>query len=380
VGRPPLDIGTYGKIRTYELGPKRWEASTRFRDPDGVTRPVRRVDESENKATRKLKRALTERAHTVGDDITAESTFADVGERWLADVQRSRPGSTYDRYRGRLRNKINPAFGSLRLRECKTSRCDAFLRELEKRLAPNTVRTYRTVLSDVFAFAIRFDALTVNPVDGAGRIEGGNTRATKRALTPAERVDLLSRIDADERARERDLPDVMRYMMGTGVRIGEVLGLRWFRVDLDEGVVVHGDNLSRVTGQGLILKEPKTLAGFRVLPLPDFVLMMLRLRYPGQRYDTGPVFSVETGNWRCPNNYVHYIQQARDKAGYPWFTSHVCRHTAATILDEQHLTAREISGYIGHANPSFTQNRYMDQRPQSRAAGDALDRAMRPAR
>jgi integrase len=55
----------------------------------------------------------------------------------------------------------------------------------------------------------------------------------------------------------------------------------------------------------------------------------------------------------------------------------VRRHTAATIMDEQGLTAREISGYLGHARPSFTQDTYMDKRPQNRRGAEALDTALR---
>jgi integrase len=377
MGRPPLDIGTFGRIRVYPLPDGRSRAETLYRDADGVTRLVKRVGKSAAAAERNLKKALADRQRPGAGQITGDSKFADVGELWLAEIHRNNPGSTYDRYRGRLRNGINPAFGQLRLREITTGMVDSYLRELEKRWAPNTVRSYRTVLADVLGYAVRFDAIPRNPVEGAGRIHGGNSRATKRALTAEERTDLLLKLDLDERACSHDLPDILRYMMGTGVRLGECLGLRWLRVDLEEGVSVHGDSLHRVTGKGLLLKEPKTLAGFRVLPLPDFVVMMLRARYPGPGYELGPVFGMANGNWRSPENFVRYIRDARELAGYPWFTTHVCRRTAATILDEQGLTARETSGYIGHANPSFTQNFYMDQTHQSGAAPKAIDAAYR---
>jgi hypothetical protein len=163
------------------------------------------------------------------------------------------------------------------------------------------------------------------------------------------------------------LPDLLRFMLGTGVRIAEGMALRWFRVDLDEGVAVIGDNLARETGQGLVLHSPKTEAGFRVLPLPDFVVMMLRMRYPVEGFGLAPVFPNALGEWRAPENTGRSIRKFRNAAGYPWSTSHVCRHTAATIADEQGLSAREISGYVGHAWPSFTQDRCMDRRSSATA-------------
>lgn len=451
MARPRLEIGTYGKIRTYELGPKSWRAMTKYRDEDGVTRPVEKRAESEAKAVRKLKNALKDRRPVTGNgELTSASLFQVAGEMWLAEQERTNVGSTYDRYRTLLRNRMIPEFAGLSLHEVSTSRSHFYLRELEKRLAPNTVRQYRTVLSGVMGFAVQMGALDRNPVEGAGTVHGGNTRATKRALTPEEREDFLAKLDADKRAVQDDLPDVLRYMLGTGVRLGEVMGLRWMRVDLEEGVSVHGDNLVRETKKclackeskrrhraeqcpsgdttwveppegtyGLLLHEPKTEAGFRVLPLPDFVLLMLQLRYPGPGCEDAPVFpSFPTypvqnaterrssrsgrrvgekrlhpyrptardgglfvpGAWRDPNNTDRSIRKFREAAGYVWFTSHVCRRTAATILDEQGLTPREISGYIGHARPSFTQDNYMDPKQQSRAAGKGLDAAMRPRR
>lgn len=379
MGRPPLDVGTYGAIRVYPLTAGGFKATTQFRDFDGKTRPVKRHGATKAAASRALKAALLERQRRNSADLDRDSTFAEVGELWLAEVERTRVGSSYDRYRTKLRNKIIPVLGSLRLHEVTSGTVNRYLRALEDGgLAPNTVRTYRTVVSGVLAYAVRMDAIAMNAATGAAPVRGGNSRATKRALTAAEREDLFLKLDSSRYAARYDLADIMRYMVGTGVRLGEVLSLRWFRVDLDEGVSVHGDNLVRETGKGLVLHEPKTLAGFRVLPLPDFVVMLLRLRYPGEQYAMSPVFANEAGNWRDPNNFVHYVKKAAIGAEYPWFTSHVCRRTAATIMDEQGLSAREISGYLGHANPSFSQDQYMDQAPQSGRAGAALDAAMRP--
>lgn len=410
VARPKLGLGTFGKIRHYRTS-NGWRADTLYRDMDGRTRAVKRSGATKRAAEQALKGALLTRQHQAGIDLSGDHTFAQAGERWLEEIHRRRAGSTYDRYRTCLRNRVVPDLGALTLRECTTGVVDRYLIGLEDRLQANTLRGYRTVLTGVFGYAVRMDALTVNPVREVRPIEGKGKES--RGLTRDEREDLLAKLDADRRAVADDLPDLMRYLLGTGVRIGEAAGLRWFRVDLDEGVVVHGDNLIRVTGQGLVLKEPKTEAGFRVLPLPDFVLMMLRLRYPGPRAGMAPVFpkfpmypvlnpeqrrESRSGRrtfpyrpgpgqgglflvdaWRDPNNLGRSIRKFRTEAGYPWVTAHTFRHTSITICDQAGLQAREISGYHGHARPSFTQDRYMDRRQMSGAIPKALDAAMRPA-
>jgi integrase len=378
MGRPPLEVNTYGRIRTRQLPGGNWRAECRYRDNDGVTRPVSKIGESEAKAVRALKTALASRSH--GSSLTSSSKFVDVAPLWLAEKQRENRGNSVDKYRRTLNATVLPAFGQLRLHEVTTPRIDQWVHAQRATHSASTTRGYRGVIGGVMGLAVRMGAITRNPVVGVGRIVGGNIRDTKRAMTPAEREDFLLRLDTDEIARRHGMGDVLRYMMGTGVRLSEALGLRWFRVDLREQIVVHGDSLVQETGKGLVLHEPKSLAGFRVLPLPDFVVRTLHLRYPGEGHELEPVFGNTKGGFRTPSNVHAYIRADADRAGYPWFTSHVLRHTAATVLDQYQLTAREISGYIGHANPAFTQSVYMDQRPETLRAATALDDAARPRR
>lgn len=383
-------------------------ALARYRDVDGVTRPVKRFAESKSAAERKLKKALVDRKHRAGDDLTRESLFSEAAELWLRQVDRQQRGTTWDRARSRLQCRVLPAMGKLRLHECTTPRIDAWLEKLEETLKPNTVRGYRATASGVLSYAVRMGAIERNPVREASPIKGRGK--VSRALTREEREDLLAKVDADKVAREGDLPDAFRYLMGTGVRIGELMGLRWFRIDLDNGIAVHADNLVQETkrcltcrrvrkdhpdgrcpgrssdwndpgrGSGLVLHSAKTLAGVRTLKLPDFTVLMLRLRYPGPGYEYNPVFGNAFGGWRNPSNTGRAIRIFREKAGYGWFSAHTWRHTAITVCDEQGITARETSGYVGHSDPGFTQRNYMDRTHQSGAVPAALDAAYRSTR
>lgn len=401
VGRPPLDIGTYGKVRTRLQPDGQWMAAANFRDVDGVTRPVKRFEATAAKAERKLKNALRDRNHRAGDELDQNSTFAQVSVLWLRYIDRTWQGTTWDRYRSRL-NKVLPAMGKLRLHECSTQRIDAVLEEMEKRLKPNTVRGYRATISGVLAFAVRLGAIERNPCLQAAPIRGRGKEA--RALTREEREDLLAQVDADERAVADQLPDVFRYLMGSGVRIGELMGLRWFRVDLERGIVVHADNLVSETkrcrdcgkvrrdhnsgtctwtdpgvGSGLILHSAKTAAGIRTIRLPQFTLLMLQMRYPGPGFEMNPVFGNAYGGWRNPSNTGRSIRMFREQAGYGWFSAHTWRRTAITACSEEGIETREISGYVGHSSVGQTEA-YMDLRIQSGAIPAALDAAARPLR
>jgi integrase len=90
-------------------------------------------------------------------------------------------------------------------------------------------------------------AEVTNPSAATGmrRLESGDHTLKRpvRALTADERTDLLAKIDAEDRAVPRDLPDLFRFLIGTGCRIGEALAVRWRDVDLDRATLVINGNI-----------------------------------------------------------------------------------------------------------------------------------------
>jgi integrase len=115
----------------------------------------------------------------------------------------------------------------------------------------------------------------------------------------------------------------------------------------------------------------------RAVPLAEFLVTMLRMRLSPETTLTEPVFANTKLSWRHPGRVGKWIRQARDAAGYPWLTSHVFRKTAATILDEQRFSAREIADVLGHSRPSLTYV-YLHRGAANPAAGAALSEALRP--
>lgn len=379
MGRPPLPVGAHGKIRFYDLTTGGVRAMTKVRDADGVTRPVERSGKSRAAAERALKSHLRTRQAPTGGEITADTRVEKLVERFLAETKRRRKGTTYDTYEMHARNHVVPALGQLRVREVTVARVDVFLRSCEARLSANTTRSVRTVISGAMALAARFGAISTNPVRDAGHIEGSPKDV--RALTRSERVEMLGKLDADEDAFRFDVPDLVRFMLATGCRIGEVLAVQDHAIDWQAGTVTIVANIVRVKRVGLVRHEGKTFAAQRVLPLPAFAMAMLTERRPADVLPDSMVFPNSRGHglgrdsWRDPHNTGARLRTALDLAGFEWVTSHVFRKTAATVLDQHGLSARAIAGHIGHARPSITQDVYMDKRAAGREAADALDDA-----
>jgi integrase len=388
VGRPPLPIGSWGLIRTYPIGkdekgkPLRYRALARYRDFDGVTRLVQASGRTATQASQKLRMQLQGRALSGRrGELTGMTKFSDAADLWLskldeqvADGRRS-PG-TVETYRRQLKNHILPAMGEVRLGEATTPLVDNVIRSIKKKVSASTAKSCRSVISGVMGQAVRHGAVMANPVREVERIEAKSKREP-RALTMVERVELLEQLQEDEKARRRDLPDLVFFMLATGVRIGEALAVVWSEVDFDAGTVKITSTLIRVKGEGLLRKGTKSRAGERTLPLPESAVALLRRRFmTGARLDQ-PVFPSVDGGFRDPANVRRELREARGKDALAWITSHTFRKTAATILDEAALSARLVADQLGHSRPSMTQDIYMGRRAVDSQAALALEAALR---
>jgi integrase len=344
-----------------------------------VTRRVARAGRTAAIARTKLLTALRERSSpNSGSGLTAESRFSAAAETWLAGVEHAADigdlsPNTAQLYALQLKNHVGPALNELRLREVTTPRVDDFLRVIRTTRGVSTAKTCRTVVSGVMGLAVRYGAVTTNPTREAARVRGG-PRKTPRALTKEERARWLAALEADPRAVRKDLPDLTRWMLATGLRIDEALATAWSDVDLDAETVDVDWKLIRIKGESL--RRVRRLKGGddRTLPLPPFAVAMLRRRQPVPDA-LGPLFPDAVGGWRDPSNTSRDLRDARGTAGFTWVTSHVFRKTCATILDEAGLSARLIADQLGHSRPSMTQDVYMGRASRSPRAAAALESA-----
>jgi integrase len=378
MGRPPLALGTSGVIRCYRTeGGFRARALTR--DYDGRVRTVERTGRTKTAAQTSLKLALRDRARiTASGHISAESRVSALADSWYAGLTELSP-VTMEAYRRRLDVQILPALGQLRVRELSAGVLDRHLRAITAAHGVATARMCRSVLSGMCTLAARHDALQSNPVRAVSPL-GGRARKAPRALTVAQLRQLSAALSYDDRAIARDLPDLVAFLMATGLRIGEACGLAWTAVDLDAGTINVRAAVVRVTGRGLVVKKTKTDTGARTLVLPQWCVAMLRDRATRDQPLEGssPVFPAPLGGWRDPSNTQADLRDAFDTAGYDWVTSHVFRKTVATLMDQAGLSSRAAADQLGHANTSMTSDVYFGRKLTATGAAAVLE-ALNPA-
>lgn len=387
-GRPPLEIGTYGHIADpWQTASGAWQTKTRFRDSDGVTRPVTATGDTPAKAKSNLKAKLLERkAHTNGTgELTRESPLSDLVEKWLESLEAkrrsvvgSREGSladdTVDGYIELARKILIPGLGAVRLRELNTQRCDTYLAGLKTRK-----RQVRTVLMQVCGLGVRWSLLEYNPVRET--VSPPRKQGSKRTLTPEDMDALRQRIqdwlDAPQprggRPRDSDMAELVDVLMATGERTGEVLALLWSDV--------HGlDDMSqpaKITISGTIDKKgkrqptPKSINGYRTLKLPEWGrAALIRQRERGYPFDL--IFPSSAGTPRWVNNTNRTWREIRGE-DYAWVTPKAFRKTAATAIEREH-GAEAAAAQLGHSSPDITRKHYIDRAHEAPDNTAALDK------
>jgi integrase len=375
VGRPPLPMGTYGAVRLYRTDAG-WRARTLYRDWDGVTRHVERNARTQNAARIALVEALRDRARTDNSSvITADTRVSALAQQWLSilDADALSP-ATLQAYQDKVDRYVLPALGAVRVRELGVGLIDRHLASIIANSGPATAKMTRTVLSGMCGLAVRHEALDTNPCREVRRISTKPKRAP-RSLTPDEVRAIRSWLADNKKATDRDLPDLVAFMVGTGLRIGETCAVRWTDVDLSAGTVSVTGTVLRLRGKGLIRKpSPKSESGDRALELPSWCVSVLARRMPTGADPLDLVFGAPlVGGLRDPSNTRRALREAFAEMGLPGLTSHVFRKTVATLMDEAGLPARAAADQLGHAKPAMTMNIYYGRRTRATGAAEVLE-------
>ncbi|WP_230207896.1 site-specific integrase [Microlunatus sp. Gsoil 973] len=367
----PLGLGEHGDV-TVSVDRGYVVATVQYRNWSGRYVRVKRNGRSKAAARRRALDAVHDQLeYGAEESLTKGTKFAVAVSAWLEMfellVERGRRSpSTLALYRNISDRIVLPGLGSLRLGEIGTPRLDRFLQGVLRDKGVATAKACRSVLSGVCGWLVRQGAMRTNPVRDLTPIEVEN-RKRARALDDAEIRAWLAALDSSEFARRHDLPELVRFMLATGTRIGEAVGVTWTDLDLDLGIVQIQRTIIPVKGAGLVAHRVKSDASERGLFLPDWCVEMLKARRVRLGGFDGPVFASTTGGWRDRGNVGKAIRQVRVGTDFEWLTSHTFRKTVATLLDDEGASARRIADQLGHARVSMTQDVYLGRKPTNAA-------------
>lgn len=303
-----------------------------------------------------------------------ERTVAEFLDYWLEQVVVTKNRArTADLYESTVRLHIVPRIGKVRLSKLTVAHVQRMLNdELASGSSVRTVHKTRTVLRAALSRAER-EELVLRNVAKLVEIPSWE-RKPITPWTPKEASWFL------------ELTSIHRWHVGYvlllvyGMRRGEVLGLPWGAIDFGRNEFRVEQQLQRI-GADLSLGPVKTSAGRRTLPLIDAVRGPLEAMYR-ERFGEEPpmngspsphaselVFLSKTGTWVDPKNFVRTFHEYRQAAELPRITVHHTRHTAATMLKNLGVPARDAQLILGHAHITTTQQLYQhgDTAGQSKA-------------
>jgi integrase len=300
-------------------------------------------------------------------------------DRWL-DHQKARvaPG-TWRRTNQLLRTYVVPVIGGVEVaktRPAHIAQCD--IEAERKGLASSTRRQMLAYLGKAFADAVEWGLCTTNPVRAVRK-----PRVERAPMDPPTR-DQFDRLRALADDTVWAVP--LDIAVGTGVRRGENLALRWSDLDFDTGKLRITRSLQSIDGE-LQFTEPKTDRARREVTVPTFVLDRLRrhkraqaerrLRLGEAWHDLDLISDRGDGGPLHPDSFSTAFKRLAKKAGLrPDISLHDLRHAYATQLLAGGVHPAIASVVLGHANPAFTMSQYQHVLPgMSDVAAAAIEEA-----
>lgn len=377
-----------GGVRQLKTKGKPWQGYLKYKTPDGTWKQVTKMldgtgkrdaerllcewqEEMEHRAEVSVVKDAKQIKKSVGNTV-AEEVSAYLDEQ-LADGTLEK--SSYSMQVRALRRQIAPYFADIRFEDLTRAQVKAWVAKQLETYAQKTVEVHFAVLAKTYAHAVAEDRLAYNPCEHIKikKAEGKKEINALDAKGIAEFVEAVESSHMPSRVKCAHL-----IILYTGLRAQEICGLRWRDVNQPAGTitvntVIGKDELNKVE----YLKEPKSKAGHRVIPiLPELDRVLNELRdiqlaeyrkvcptanelpmdyfcmgKEGGRIWHSPVRLSCTLLQFCKRNEIY------GTTGRP-ITPHALRHTFATMGVASHMDIKSLSSILGHAKASMTLDVY----------------------
>lgn len=305
--------------------------------------------------------------------MVKEKTINQITEEWKEEKKKYVKKSTYAAYQLLIQNHIKPYFGDFY--EVNEEKVQQFVFDkLDAGLSEKTIRDIIIVLKMILKFGIKNGYLEYIQID-----------AKFPSKQEKKDLDVLSK--ADQKKFMEHLRNNFTFKnlgificLSTGMRIGEICGLRWCDVDTVEGVIKVRHTLQRIyiiEGETrhteLLLDTPKTANSVRDIPMSSELLKMLKSlnKVVNENYYviSNDIKPIE------PRTYRNYYKKLCKQLDIPELKFHGLRHSFATRCIESKADYKTVSVLLGHSNISTTLNLYVH--PNKEQKKKTIDKMLR---
>ena len=350
-----------GNIRKRKDG-RREGRYTAGHDPVTGKQIIKNVlGKTQNEVKEKLKKALVE-AGQVDFTKSGQYTVGTWMDIWFENVAKIkvRP-SSHQTYKGYIDNHIKTHIGKIPLEKLTTMDLQKFYRKLltkgrverieskeqPKGLSGKTVRNINQVISSAMDLAVAQKIILTNPTNAC---ELPKVEHQEMQTIPAEQLQAF----LDE-AKATGVYEMYYIELATGLRRGELLGLKWSDIDWKNGIIKVRRQVARVDGQ--IVEAPlKTKNSYRAVSISPQAIEVLReqKRKTNDQY----VFPSPNGGPISPDSVNNMLKRVLERAGIPKVRFHDLRHTFATIALQNGVDIKTVSSMLGHFSAGFTLDTY----------------------
>ena len=373
----------------------------RYKDIKGNTRSIyswklvetdkaplgKKCGESLRELEKQVRRDLEDNINTYAAFRTTLNNFFDA----YIETKYERKQSTRTNYKYMYKKYVSDSLGLRDIASIRYSDIKKFYIHLIKDVGfkPNSMEIIHTILHPIFTTAVRDGLIRLNPTDGVmAEIKKSHDweKPKRHALTEAQQTAFVNYVSNNPIYRH--WLSVFTVLLGTGCRVGEIVGLRWEDCDFTDNIISINHNLIyRQQDSGKCeyhITTPKTKSGIRIIPMLSEVKRALaeeRVRQMRTGFNqtivdgySGFIFQNRYGeplNAHCINRAIERIsrdynaeetmaaqKQGREPELLPHFSAHNLRHTFCTRFCENETNLKVIQEIMGHADISTTMNIY----------------------
>ena len=319
--------------------------------------------QTQKELTKKLHAKILEyRGVELSED--SSMTLTEWLEKWLTEYKENelRP-RTLEKYRRAVECYINPRLGDKKISFITTNDVQKMYVDIKENgrisgvdkcgtsLSDSVVRAVHMILHQALDTAVKQRLISRNPTKGTTIPK--KSRGELQVLNKEQLDRFLAEVDKDDIWR-----DFFYTELTTGLRRGEICGLKWCDFDEKHGTLSICRNATAKKGGGVSIGETKTDTGNRLIYLPDSIIKMLKKRkkkaltewiFPNPYRPEDPML---------PNSAYQKLKKILKKAELPNIRFHDLRHTFATHALTSGVDAKTLSKILGHTNASFTLDTY----------------------
>lgn len=291
-------------------------------------------------------------------DMTVDAWF----QHWIGVKEKTVRPNTVRGYTERYENNICPVIGKMLLKDVKPIHIQEILTKMaEEGYRSTTITQTKIAAHGIFEDAKENDIIFVNPCKKSVKSNIGKPSPTREALTKDVQRKFLKAIN------NRRYENQYKFVLQTGLRTGEMVGLKWSDVDFNQRILSIARTMEyNYKKQMWMVGEPKSKSGCRKIPLTDEAIRILKNQKERNCKLTvidlncaEYVFLNAKGQLIKNSAYDTYLYKLCHMSGIKPFSMHILRHTFATRCIEGGMKPKTLQKILGHSNIKITMDLYV---------------------